>query len=740
MDKKFFSSKLLLLIFFCLGIPMQANAQRLPVNTISQMREGFIPGFHEALKEYTGEGISIYYVTKEKADLNFLKTIDKPSIKNIQTIIDKGPKYVNFLFNSLFSPDAVIKFLTFDDLEKGEDKKILHAVIVIEDIEHFIEEATRFKEQLLQLAQKNVVIVPYTQALVTVLTSLDLVDKVLITAPFDAEKFSPVVQSDVLNIDIDIFTPTISSSLIFLKDMDEEEKTEKIQKYQRSTIHAALLASGASLVLEKVKKDKVINPIRDTKALLWKHTKKMWFPPEDHIVYFDMNKHQYQSNEAVKNVIPLLDSAAALDLPMEDHYLKAMQIDKAHSSASGKDVKVAIIDHSFIKESSSMMPSIILHEIMGKEKPAQLPGPGFLLSQELIKIAPGVQIIALESSSSSDELRKAIERAIELMANIVVIRDLPKNIAKDLVPTLQKLHDKGVLLVTPSYCGPQKDFTVFEIFNSGSSFVQDKVCGEKNEIKVTVDTLVLPADGIRQDFPYVRATENMNRLSSTAIIAGVTAMMLEMKNDIKNSEVKKVLSSAQQEFGFGNTLLDAQKVLEEVDQLKKKNDLESYSDKMKKNIENLIAVKDQKSLREQLKESFSFTYMSKLALGNHWDTLTEKEKEDFLSLLRENILQGLVKVILQKERSINVKGSVIKGDMATVKAYVKQKEVDIEFQFQFVKLEGKWLLYNVIVDNASLLDRYKQDFQEYMKKNSFEALLDKMRKNLENVSNSVNPK
>ena len=190
--------KKVILIVLCISaliflfILPQVYAQRLPVNTIAQIREGFIPSFHEALNEYTGEGVSIYYLTDKKEDLSFLKTVSRAQLKDLQRIIEMGPSHVNFLYNALFSPDAKISFLNFDDLEKGEDKKILHSVIIIEDVENFVDEAESFKDQFIELAQKNVVIAPNDESLLTVIKKMNLLDKVIITAPFDPERLYPI--------------------------------------------------------------------------------------------------------------------------------------------------------------------------------------------------------------------------------------------------------------------------------------------------------------------------------------------------------------------------------------------------------------------------------------------------------------------------------------------------------------------------------------------------------------------
>jgi ABC-type transporter MlaC component len=359
-----------------------------------------------------------------------------------------------------------------------------------------------------------------------------------------------------------------------------------------------------------------------------------------------------------------------------------------------------------------------------------LPGHGFTISKEITSIAPDAKIIALEAKPS--EFPKAIDRALELMADIIVLRNLGEETESKINLSLQKAHKAGIIVSTPSYCGTEKEVTIFEALTSGVSFGREKLCGQKNALKVSLDTTLLPSFDFRENIPHLTAIYDRDRLSITATMAGVSALLLEKKNDLTPREIKKVFKASRREFGFKNKIIDGKKALEEVDRLAMKKEVEAYSDKMKKHIESLIAAKDKESLRGELSTCFSFPHMSKLALGNHWTLLSVPEKDEFLSLLKENLVKGLIKVILKKEGKpdITVKESKTKGNEATVKAYVKQKEVDIELIFQFVKLEDKWFVYDVIVDSASLLERYKHDFQEYMKKHSFNQLLNKMKKNL----------
>ena len=288
----------------------------------------------------------------------------------------------------------------------------------------------------------------------------------------------------------------------------------------------------------------------------------------------------------------------------DDHYLRAMKIDEAQKTVRGKDIKVAIIDQSFMEESSKIIPNIILHESIGKGEHSKLPGPGFFLSEELVRVAPDVKIIALESNNSRNELEKAIDRALELMANIIVIRHLENQAIQELSATFQKAQDKGVIFVISSYCGPEKNIIVFETLTSGSIWQKQKTCGVKKDIQVSFDAFIIAGNGLREGTPYKKIPKDFSNISAAATVAGASAMLLETKSDLKPDEIKKIFHKSAAPFGFGVKILSFPLALQEVNRLSKKKELEAYSDKLKKHIESLIAAKNKESLRDELKTCF----------------------------------------------------------------------------------------------------------------------------------------
>lgn len=120
-------------------------------------------------------------------------------------------------------------------------------------------------------------------------------------------------------------------------------------------------------------------------------------------------------------------------------------------------------------------------------------------------------------------------------------------------------------------------------------------------------------------------------------------------------------------------------------------------------------------------------------LGTHWKKRTRKEKDEFISILTE--LFG--KVAYPKsakffvDLKIKYKNEVIKKDKAKVSTSMEhESEGLIGIDYKLRKVNKKWLIYDVILDDVSLVTNLRTKFHEVVRKYSFEELIGKMSRRL----------
>jgi phospholipid transport system substrate-binding protein len=134
-------------------------------------------------------------------------------------------------------------------------------------------------------------------------------------------------------------------------------------------------------------------------------------------------------------------------------------------------------------------------------------------------------------------------------------------------------------------------------------------------------------------------------------------------------------------------------------------------------------------LREVIYQRFDFTDMAKRSLGSHWQRRSPEEQKEFVklftNLLEEAYLDKIEsyngeKVQYLKEREDN--------DYAEVDTkIVDQKGQDFSVDYRLHNVNGDWKVYDVLIEDVSLVNNYRAQFNRVLAKSSFEELLNRMK-------------
>ncbi len=129
---------------------------------------------------------------------------------------------------------------------------------------------------------------------------------------------------------------------------------------------------------------------------------------------------------------------------------------------------------------------------------------------------------------------------------------------------------------------------------------------------------------------------------------------------------------------------------------------------------------------------FNMRRMAKLSLGRDWKGLTEVERSRFTGLYRDLLKESYVATIDgYADEKILYRKEVIKGDKALVKTVVisaSRGEIPLDYKLQLK--DGSWLVYDVIIENVSLVRNYRSQFGPIIKKRGFASLIEKMEKKI----------
>jgi len=131
-----------------------------------------------------------------------------------------------------------------------------------------------------------------------------------------------------------------------------------------------------------------------------------------------------------------------------------------------------------------------------------------------------------------------------------------------------------------------------------------------------------------------------------------------------------------------------------------------------------------------------YAELARRSLARHWDTLTAKQHEEFTETLRQLVERSYLRQV-HGSANYNIKFEKEEkaGNEATVDATLhtlsRGKKVDIALEYKMLGKEGKWVVYDVLTDEQSMLENYRAEFNKIIAKDGFDALLKRMKKKLE---------
>jgi phospholipid transport system substrate-binding protein len=141
-------------------------------------------------------------------------------------------------------------------------------------------------------------------------------------------------------------------------------------------------------------------------------------------------------------------------------------------------------------------------------------------------------------------------------------------------------------------------------------------------------------------------------------------------------------------------------------------------------------------LRAALTPIFDYDEMSKRALGAHWRRRTPAEQEEFVVVFRDFLeriysdkidLYGGEKVLFGRE--------TIDTDFAQVETtIISLKGEEIAVIYKLRRENGKWKVYDAVVENISLINNYRSQFDRVISSASYDELLKRLREKVDSTA------
>ena len=139
-------------------------------------------------------------------------------------------------------------------------------------------------------------------------------------------------------------------------------------------------------------------------------------------------------------------------------------------------------------------------------------------------------------------------------------------------------------------------------------------------------------------------------------------------------------------------------------------------------------------LRATIGDRFNYKQMVMRSLAKYYKSRTNKELEEFTGLFKRLLENSYAtKIENYQDEKINYVGEQVKGNYALVKTQIVRNDGTIDVDYKLIKEEGKWMVYDFVIEEVSLIRNYRSQFSKIIKTESYGALVSRLSKKINDL-------
>lgn len=139
-------------------------------------------------------------------------------------------------------------------------------------------------------------------------------------------------------------------------------------------------------------------------------------------------------------------------------------------------------------------------------------------------------------------------------------------------------------------------------------------------------------------------------------------------------------------------------------------------------------------LQQTINTLFDFEELGMRALELHWDGLTPAQRTEFIGLLQSLIEKNYLLKISKSTTYMIAWGREVKEDEWTVVGIkIKSGKYEATIHFRLIAKGGKMVVFDMLIDDVSLMENYRSQFNRIIRRDGFDKLLERMRSRLKEM-------
>ena len=171
------------------------------------------------------------------------------------------------------------------------------------------------------------------------------------------------------------------------------------------------------------------------------------------------------------------------------------------------------------------------------------------------------------------------------------------------------------------------------------------------------------------------------------------------------------------------------------------SELKQTIDEVIQIVSNPDLKKTPKLRREKLRKTigfrFNYNQMVRRSLARNYKNRTDKEREEFTGLFKKLLENSYAsKIENYQDETINYVDEKVKGKYALVKTEIVRKNGTIDVDYKLINENGRWTVYDFVIEEVSLIRNYRSQFSKIIKTESYGALVAKLTKKIKDLESN----
>jgi phospholipid transport system substrate-binding protein len=138
-------------------------------------------------------------------------------------------------------------------------------------------------------------------------------------------------------------------------------------------------------------------------------------------------------------------------------------------------------------------------------------------------------------------------------------------------------------------------------------------------------------------------------------------------------------------------------------------------------------------LRTIYSQMFNQVELAKRTMARNWGKLNPSQQEEFTGLFRQVLEKAYIDKILAytDEKIVFSREVALASDQAEVQTKIVTSSREIPIFYRVILKDDAWKVYDVVVENVSLVQNYRSQFNSILANNTPDHLLEILRKKVQ---------